>query len=150
MADMWLAEQGVQDTMRDLIRKYHPDLALIEEEIAVIFKEKASVSGTVKIMSKTSKASPLINLLANGKKWTFVITLASDAWLELNPKQQVALLDHNLCSLRVEEGDDGKQKFSIAVPDVAFFKDEIERHGMWRTSGVAPTKTLVEEIFGVA
>lgn len=149
MAEMWLAEEGVRATIRDLIAKYHPDLALYEDEIAVVFKEKATKTGDQVILSKTGKASPLVNLLAEGKQWKFVVYLGADAWQELNASQQVALLDHCLCSLRVEEGEDGKQKFYIAPPDVSFYKGEIERHGMWRTSGAAPTPSLVEEIFGV-
>lgn len=148
MAEMWLAEEGIHQTMTDLIAKYHPDLATVSEEIAIIFKEKAAKSGDMVIPSKTGKASPIINVLANGKKWTFVIYLGADAWQELNSKQQVALLDHCLCSFRVTEDDEGKIKYSVAQPDVAFFKGELERHGMWRTSGAAPSPSLVEEIFG--
>lgn len=149
MAEMWEAGDEVRTTMRDLIAKYHPDLALFEDEIAVIFKEKGGEVAEVKILGKSAKASPLLALLSGGKKWKFVITLGADGWQELSPTQQVALIDHHLCALRVEENTEtGTKKFMIAPPDVAFYKDEIERHGMWRTSGAPPTQSLVDNIFG--
>jgi len=149
MAEMWLAGAEVVDTMKDLIAKYHPHLAICDDEIAVLFKEKGSESGGVKKLGQSGKAGPLLSLLSGGKKWTFLITLAADGWQELTAQQQVALLDHQLCALRAEEDAETKViKFFVAPPDVEFYKGEIERHGMWRTSGAPPTANLVSELFG--
>jgi len=149
MAEMWLAADEVYKTMQELISKYHPHLALVENEIAILFKEKGSEIGGVKVMGKSGKASPILSVLSNGKKWTFLITLGADMWQELTPPQQVALLDHHLCALRAEENSEtGVTKYFVAPPDVAFYKGEVERHGIWRTSNAPPTSNLVDELFG--
>jgi len=147
MAENWLAGDDVMNTMRDLVAKYHPHLAGCVDEIAVIFKEKASEVGDVVIAGNTSKASPLFSILAE-TPWKFVITLAGDAWAELNDKQKLALLDHHLCACGGKEDKAGNMSYYVARPDVAFFREEVERHGVWRTSGAAPTQDLIKDIFG--
>lgn len=148
MADLWIAGDDVMNTVRDLIANYHPHLALCDDEIAVLFKDKASKVGDVVIMGKTAKASEVVALLGN-TKWKFLITLAADEWQTLTDPQRMALLDHHLCGCRVEENSQtGTAKFFVAPPDVAFYKGEIERHGVWRTSGAAPTPNLIQELFG--
>jgi hypothetical protein len=148
MADVWKADDEVINTMKDLIAKFHPHLAVCDDEIAVLFKEKASEVGDVVIAGKSAKAPALIAVLGE-IKYKFVITLAADVWQDLDSKEKVALLDHHLCACRaVENPQTGESKFSLAPPDVAFYKGEIERHGLWRTSGAAPSATLMKEIFG--
>ena len=34
------------------------------------------------------------------------------------------------------------------ITDVAFYKDEVERHGFWRTSGAKPDDDIITELFG--
>jgi hypothetical protein len=147
-SDMWLAGDDVMNTLKDIVSKHHPDLAMHHDEILVVFKEKATeVDGTV-IIGKSSKASPLL-ALASGKAFKFVITLGADEWGRLNALQQKALLDHHLCACRSQENDQtGKSKFWIQPADVSFYEDEIRRHGFWRTSGAAATDGVMTELFG--
>ena len=148
-SDLAMAAADVVNTMKDLIAKYHPHLATITDDIAVVFKEKASSSGDKVVAGKTAKASPIIACLAD-KPWKFVITLAADVWTELDDKQKLALLDHHLCGIKGSEDEQsGEMKFFLQPPDVEFYKEEVERHGLWRTSGVPPSKNLVDELFGV-
>lgn len=146
--DLWKAGAEVTASVKDLIAKYHPHLALHDDEIAVLFKEKASSVGDNVVLGKTAKASPLLALLAD-KPYKFVITLAADEWQNLSDNQKLALLDHHLCYCKAEETDQsGETKFWVQPPDVAFFQAEIERHGFWRTSGSPATKNVLEELFG--
>jgi len=147
MADTWLAGDDIKSTVRDLIAKYHPRLAMVVDEIAIVFKEKATEVGDVVIAGTTAKASPLFSILAE-IPWKFVITLAADAWNDLDDRQKLALLDHHLCACGVKENKAGDQSFFVARPHVAFFKEEVERHGVWRTSGANPTPDLIKDIFG--
>lgn len=148
MAGIWMAGDEVYDLMRELIAHHHPHLATCDEEIAIVFKEKASSSGDVAIVGKSKKASPLMTVLSN-KKWQFVIELAADVWSSYDDHKQRALLDHHLCALRIDDSDPTKGlKFYLSPPDVAFYKGELERHGLWRTSGSDVPKTLIEEMFG--
>lgn len=143
----WKADDSVMAMVRDLIANYHPHLALCDDEIAVVFKEKATVQGEVTVLGKTSKASELFGVLGD-VKWKFIITLASDQWNNMSDKERVALIDHHLCGCKSVENKQGNVSYSVVPPDVSFYKGEIERHGMWRTSHVPPTPALIEEIFG--
>ena len=147
MADNWLAGDDVVNTMKDLVAKYHTRLVGCVDEIAVVFKDKASEVGDVVVAGKTAKASPLFAILAE-VPWKFVITLAADAWSDLDDKQKLALLDHHLCACGAKEDKKGNMNYYVAQPDVAFFREEVERHGVWRTSGAAPTQDLLKDIFG--
>ena len=148
--DLWKAGDEVLASVKDLIAKYHPHLALCDDEIAVLFKEKGSAVGDNVVMGKTAKASPLISLLAD-KPYKFVITLAQDQWEQLNDSQKVALLDHHLCACQAEENEHGDIKFWVQPPDVEFYQAEIERHGFWRTGSASPVaKNVLEELFGKA
>lgn len=144
----WKASDDVRALMRDLVAQHHPHLALCDDEIAILFKEKATQTGDVVVLGKTAKASELFGVLGD-IKWKFIITLADDQWKMMSNPERVALLDHHLCGCRaVENKTNGNMAYSVVPPDVAFYKGEIERHGMWRTSGVPPTPALIEEIFG--
>jgi len=61
--DSWKAADDVMDTMKDLVANYHPDLALYVDEIAIIFKEKASSVGDKVIPGKTAKAPAILHVL---------------------------------------------------------------------------------------
>ena len=149
MADMWKAGDEVTVSVRDLIAKYHTDLAMHDDEIVVLFKEKATQVGDVVVLGKTTKASPVLALLAE-KPYKFVITLAADEWQRLTNSQRLALLDHHLCACRAEEDPaTGVTKFWVQPPDVGFYQAELERHGFWRTTGAVAPKNVMEELFGV-
>lgn len=146
---MWVAGDEVMAIVRDLIANYHPHLADIDRQIAIVFKEKAAEVGDVVIMGKTAKAPAILAILGGETKWQFIITLAADAWQELNDKERAALLDHHLCACRTKENEqNGAITCFVVPPDVSFYRGEIERHGMWRTSGTAPTPNLILELFG--
>ena len=133
-SDQWKAGSDVMQTMRNLISQFHPDLAMIEDEISIIFKEKASTAAGKKILGKTRKAPPLLPILTDKQfQYRFVIELAADEWQTLDNKQQEALIDHHLCSIMIEENEEtGDVKYSLRPPDFVGYKDEVARHGMWR------------------
>jgi hypothetical protein len=72
--------------MKQLIANYHPDIVLIADEIAVVFKEKAGKSGDAVISGKVAKASPLFGVLGE-VDYKFVIQLAADVWDEYDDKK---------------------------------------------------------------
>lgn len=146
--DVWKAGDDVMSTVKDLVAKYHPHLAVHVDNIAVIFKEKAGKVGNVDIVGKTAKAPAVMEVLAPETPFKFVITLAADAWQEMSDKQRMALLDHHLCGCGVEEMKGGNTKFFVKPYDVAFYRDEMERHGAWRTTGAPPSPNLIADLFG--
>ena len=148
MAEMWLAGEEVVNTMRDLVARHHPHLATIVDNIAILFKDKATMAGNKVVIGKSAKASPVIVTLTK-KPWRFIFTLAADEWQKMEEKNRVALLDHLLCGCKGEEDEkSGEMNFFLQPPDVEFYKEEVLRHGLWRTSGVAPTPDLIKELFG--
>ena len=147
-SQVWKAGDDIMATITDLVAKYHPDLVLCEDEIAVVFKEKASTVGDSVVAGKTAKAPKLLGVLGE-IDYKFVITLAADEWQAMSDAHRVALLDHHLCACGVEENPKtGNVRFYVRLPDVSFFKDEVERHGFWRTSGAATSNDLIMDLFG--
>lgn len=132
--DIWKAGKDVDKIKVDLINKYHPDLALIQEEIVILFKEKASVAAGQVIAGKTKKAPPILSVLTDKKfEYRFIVELGADVWGTLTDEQRVAMIDHHLCSMEVkEDAESGEIKCGVRPPDFTGYKEEIERHGMWR------------------
>jgi hypothetical protein len=144
---IWKAGPEITKTVLDLIKKHHPRLLLVQDEIAVVMKEKASTPGGVVVYGKSGKAPPLLAALT-ATDWKFVITLAADTWNELSPTQQMALIDHHLCSMVIEEDpDQGTIKCSIRPPE-GWYREEVERWGFWRPMCDPDAKTPVEQMFG--
>jgi hypothetical protein len=151
MADLWKAGDEVYKTMQTLIANNAnlANLALVDDEILIVFKEKASKSGEVVIAGKTSKAGPLLSVVDGEKDWKFVITLAGDEWQNMGDTEREALLFHHLCACSVEENPDtGNMKCSVRIPDVAFYREEMEKYGAWRTTGATIEPDLIQELFG--
>ena len=139
--EIWKAKKEVQDMMRDLVAKNHPDLALTVDEIVVLFREKATKKGGKVILGSSKKAPSLLSILSD-IDCKFIIEVAADEWQNLRLGHQKALLDHHLCALRVEEDDKtGDYKYFVAPPDIGYYFDEYERHGDWRPKDDASTTT---------
>ena len=152
MSEMWKASGDVYRSMESLIANNQclSNLALVDDEILIVFKEKASKTGDQVVMGKTSKANQILSIVdPEQKEWKFIITLAGDAWGDLSDKEREALLFHHLCACGVEENPQtGKMRWFVKLPDVAFFREEIEKYGAWRTSGHTIEPGLIDELFG--
>lgn len=131
--DIVEASDQTYEIMRDLIKNYHPDLASVDKEIAIIMRPKAGKSGGQVILGKTRKAPGILGVLGP-VDYKFIIELAGDEWNNLTDKQRVALMDHHLCACNVDIDEvSGEIKCSLNAPDFVGFRGELERHGIWRT-----------------
>jgi hypothetical protein len=152
MSDQWKAGTEVYKTMETLIANNAnlAPLALVDDEILIVFKEKASKNGDHVISGKTAKANALLSIVdPEQKDWKFVITLAGDEWQSMSDADREALLFHHLCACGVEENPEtGNMKCFVRLPDVSFFREEVEKYGFWRTSGTTPEPDLIDELFG--
>lgn len=130
--EFWKASKDIQDLVAELVAKHHPDLALVLDQIVVVFKEKAGTSGGQVVLGTASKSSALMNALS-GENYQFILTLGSDQWENsLTGKQREALLDSLLCACRAEEDPKtGDPKCVVARPDIIAFRENLERYGMW-------------------
>lgn len=146
--NVWKAGNDVITTMQSLIANHFPLLAGIDDQILVVFKEKASKVGDAVIAGKTAKANQLLGVVGE-KDYKFTITLAADEWANLNDKEKEALLFHHLCACGVvEDAQTGDVKCFAKLPDVSFFREEVEQFGFWRTSGSTPAPNLIDDLFG--
>jgi hypothetical protein len=147
--EKWKAGPEVMKKVKSLIAKYHPHLALVEEDIVVVFKEKASEKAGKVIMGNTSKVTPLLPVVTDKKfAYKFIIEIGADVWQnELDDKQQLALLDHHLCAMKVDDDGQGGYKYSLRPPDFVGYKEEVERWGMWRPMD-DDTLSIIEKMFG--
>jgi len=144
----WKAGPEVYTTIQNLIANHFPLLAGIDDQILVVFKEKASTAGELTIPGKTSKASPLLGVVGE-KEFKFVITLGADVWQSMTDDQKEALLFHHLCGCGAEENpQDGSVSTFVRLPDVSFYREEVENYGFWRTSGTNPEPDVIAELFG--
>lgn len=130
--EFWKANDDIHTKMKELVAKHHPDLVIVVDEIAVVFREKAGKSGGQVVLGNSKKVAPLANALGN-TDYKFVLELASDQWEnELNSRQREALLDHLLTACRCEEDPkSGNLKCTVARPDIQAFRENVERYGMW-------------------
>jgi len=152
MADFWKAGEDVHEIIKRLVANNHPDLVLVVDEIVVVFRDKAGKSGGKVTLGTSRKVAPIANAIGN-TSYKFMLEIGADVWEnELDNVKREALLDHLLCSCRCEEDPKtAEPKCSIAKPDIAAFRDNIERYGMWfpKDEGDGGDKSSpVEEIFG--
>lgn len=150
MADLHEANEQVYDLMRDLIKNYHPDLASVDKEIAIVMRPKAGKSGGQVILGKTRKAPGLLGVLGP-VDYKFIIELAGDEWNNLTDKQRTALMDHHLCACSVDIDEvSGEIKCSLNAPDFVGYRGELERHGIWRSAPADADggKSPIEQMFG--
>jgi hypothetical protein len=127
MGEIWKANEEVHDLMRELVGKYHPDLALVVDEIIVVFTEKGNKAV---VQGSASRVSPWMNLFG-GTSYKFMIVLPADKWEnEMTSKEREILLNHHLFSCRAEEDpNSGDIKCSMAKPDVIAFAENVEIYG---------------------
>ena len=130
--EYWKANKDIHDKVMALVGANHPDLALVVEEIVVVFREKAAKSGGQIVLGTPKRAPALANALA-GEDYKFILEIGADQWEhELTSRQREALLDHLLTACRCEEDPkSGEMKLSVARPDFMAFRENIARYGMW-------------------
>lgn len=148
--DYWKASDEIHQKVYSLIGQYHPDLALIVDEIIVVFREKAGKSGGNVTLGTSKKVAPIANAIG-ATDFKFVLEVAADVWEdELSSKQREALLDHLLMACRCEEDPkSGELKCTVARPDIMAFRENVERYGMWFPRDEEDEgPSAVEEMFG--
>jgi len=131
-ATIWKAREEIVSDVHTLIHNNHPHLSYLVDEICVVFREKATMSGGQTVFGKVTKCSDLINAMS-GTDYQLIMELAADTWTnDLDTHAQEALLDSLLCSIHVEENPKtGDMKIKILKPDIMAHRSNIEKYGMW-------------------
>jgi len=130
--ELWKAGSEIRSLMRDVVAKWHPDLADFVDRIAIVMRDPAAKSGGVVTLGNSKKASPLVRILGENE-FVFVLELAASEWVDLSDRQRAALIDHLLCGCGVKEDDKKKGgiAFFLKKPEIQMFKAEVRRHGVW-------------------
>ena len=148
--EIWKADGDIHRKVEELIGKRHPDLALVSDEIVVVFREKAAKRGGRVILGTARKASPLLAVLGD-KNWKFVLEIPADVWEQnLDSRQHEAMLDQLLCSCAAEEDPkSGNLKCFIRPPDFMGYRSNIETYGAWwpKDEGDEDGPSPVSEMF---
>lgn len=113
---------------KELIDQYHPWLQ--DASIGFLMRDRAPQSSGQITYGQASKVKP--ELRALGMDYDFLIWLAYDQFVNLSPKQRIAMIDHELCHCFMV-GD----KAQIRPHDITEFNCIIERHGFWWPSADA-------------
>ena len=138
MSDKWKASSSTHEIVRDLVANHHTHLTDVVDDIAIVFKLKASKKGSRPILGTASKAPALLSVLGD-RSYKFVLTIADDCWSKLNHDQRIALIDHLLCYIGgKEDSKSGEMKYFMQTPDVMYFTEETSRHGNWRSDIALP------------
>ncbi len=107
-----------------LIRRLHSDVR--RAKIGYLFQERMQTRATV-TLGKAKKASVELHYYA---ELDFVIEFNHEAWLELPPNAKIALVDHELAHL----GLDDTGQYCLVPHDVEEFGAIVLRWGLWRPS----------------
>jgi len=121
---------AVEKIAKKLIPKYHSHLATCK--IAYLFKNKPMKSKGREVIATAEKIAKKHHALSG---YHFLITTSYPAWKELEDKQKLAVIDHELEHCFVEDDEKtGEPKYSILPHDVEEFGSIIKRHGLYTTS----------------
>jgi len=149
--EYWKANDDVHKRVKQLVGQYHPDLAMVVDELVVVFRERAGNRGGQVILGTARRPPTMVNVLAD-TKCEFILEIGANTWEEMSNRQQEALLDHLLCGCFAEEVD-GELKCRNLSPDVSAYRDNLERYGMWfpvePSEEEQPPIDPVGELFGI-
>ena len=84
----------------DIIEKHHPDLHKAGVKVVWIFRDRAGKSGGRIVLGRASKRSSRDRFLTDVGAHV-IVEISEDQWDEMNPQQREALIDHELCHIKV-------------------------------------------------
>lgn len=119
-----------------LIKRHHP--ALGDAPVVYVFRTPAQRTKGRLVLGSARKVSGLnafLAAMASGEPVDgdadhsfFVMEIAEEEWDEASRSERIALVDHELCHMGVDE--DGR--LFIRGHDLEEFIDVVRRHGLWR------------------
>lgn len=137
--------ERIKDVAMPLIKLHHGDIQ--HAKIAFIMKLAPEDSNGPKMptrqgkhpaMAKAKKVTPLNKVLSG---FDFVLEVDETFWDVLNLDQQVALIDHELSHMAVDENG-----FYLKDHDFEEFLHIVERHGCWH-SPLPELRTIMQGTF---
>lgn len=112
----------VETIANKLIENYYSHLQGFK--IIYLFRDKAMKSKGREVYGKASKVQAKYQAITEA---TFIIEIAEPAFASMDHKHQVALIDHQLMHLFIDENDQP----AILSHDFEGFNRELKRYGFW-------------------
>lgn len=100
---------------------------LRNREIGYLYRQKMERNGKT-VLGKASKVG---SKLAYFSSLEFLIEINWTAWAGLTARQRIALVDHELCHLGIEDTDEG-EKLVMIPHDLEEFGGIVQRWGLWQ------------------
>lgn len=100
---------------------------LRNRDIGYLYRQKMERNGKT-VLGKASKVGAK---LAYFSDLEFLIEINWSAWAGLTARQRIALVDHELCHLGIEDTDEG-EKLLMIPHDLEEFGAVVQRWGMWQ------------------
>lgn len=142
----------------EVVQKWHGHLTDASIVLAWNTSWSADADGRL-VLGKCKKASDLDRELfastadeGEQRQLDFVILLNEEAWHEMGPAQQTALLDHEVSHCAIAEDENGHPKhdecgrvcYRIKKHDLEEFRDVVSRHGAYKSDIEAFVRAAVE------
>lgn len=134
-SEAYPVEWNAEDTYREaeqpaaigrvLVCSIHRHLR--SREIGYVYRQKMERNGKTTL----GKASKVGSKLAYFSNLEFLIEINWQAWAVLTARQRIALVDHELCHLGIEDTDEG-EKLLMIPHDLEEFGSIVQRWGMWQ------------------
>lgn len=136
--------ESVEEIARKLIREYHTEL--VNTKIAYLFKNRPIKARGRGVIAFVSKCSGIVKALS---EIDVVMIISYPAFQPLSEAYKLAVIDHELTHLIVEESPAGDPRVRMLAHDVEEFSAIIERHGLYqedlvRLGRVIQTVTVYE------
>ena len=131
MADeVWYEEAPLIEKIANetVIPEWHPYLKYLP--ILYVFVSKLPKKDGRLMLCKTKKLMPFERFLG-GEKHNYVVMVAREEWTNLNEKQQIALLDHELS--HIQRDANAESGYVMRGHDIEEFIGVVERHGAWKS-----------------
>ena len=111
-----------------VIPKWHPRLAAASI-VYLTDPDEMKAKGR-QVLAKVRKANPVEHHLTGHD---IVMIVNGYAWPMLSEAQRLAVVDHELCHIEPDEGEEGETVYRIRGHDLEEFRAVVSRHGDWST-----------------
>ena len=109
-----------------VIPSWHPEIAQLK--IKYLFTDEMFDKNR-ELLAKIKKASGLELFLS---ECSLLLMVNYPAWERMDAKQRLALIDHELCHVKVDVDKAGQVSFKMVSHDVEEFEAVVKRHGLWK------------------
>lgn len=136
--------ESVEEIAKKLIREHHTEL--VNTKIAYLYKNRPIKARGREVIAFVSTCSGIVKAIS---EVDVVMIVSYPAFQPLSDSHKLAVIDHELTHLLIEEDSAGAPKVRMLAHDVEEFSAIIERHGLYqedlvRLGRVIQTVTVYE------